>query len=211
MDLKTLLGEELMQQVEPKLKEAGYVLVPTSRMAQIKKDAEEAASAQIKTLQDQIDAHVALIENLKEKAQAGENVAKQLEDAQKQAADSRAKYNEDLIQMEKLSEVKLALLAAEAKPHLIKAMLMEMDMSKIVKVNDKFIGIEDQIEQLKNGAFKDDFGKVRLSGSPPEFGSPQDEVNPWIKGKHYSVYQQSILIKTDPAKASKMMKIAGVE
>ena len=178
--LKELLGEELVTAI-------GEItdidkIVSTDKGEYVPRDVMNKEVDKHKTnLQAEIDSLTTQLETRTKDLAELEKTAADGKEAQAKITELTEKYKgqdeahqKDMLKVRMEADIKLALVEAGAKPHLVKAMMLEIDTEQIRENNGKFEGIDTQVTALKEGDFKEDFGQVRLSGKPPIDGKPPD-------------------------------------
>lgn len=183
MDLKKLLGEELFNQVQLKLKEAeGDVkllvndgnYIPRERLNE-KTEKITLLEGQLEESKKQIAERDNQLEQLKNDSQAGEQLKSRITELETQNKKTAEEYEDKIKQQDEEYQTKLekqkfdsalelALRDGKAKnPKAVKALL---DTEKIKLDGDKLLGFEDQLKTLKE---KDSylFGQEKIKGKPP--------------------------------------------
>ena len=206
-ELKELLGEELVNQIAEKVDiekiksvdKGEYV--PRDVMNKEVEKHKSTLQAQVDELTKQLEDRAKDLTELEKKAKAGEDAAAQITEMTKKYEEQDTKTKATMEKIKKEADAKIALIDAKAPKHLIKAMLMELDFDKVQDVNGKWVGLDEQIQALKESEFKNDFGRTYVSGDAPAPGSEPDQnkvKNPFVKGENFSLFEQSKLKKEDP-------------
>lgn len=212
MDYKELFGEETGPVVEKVIKEKELVLIEKKSgdwMPREKFNAEqEKLKSQITTLEEKVTERDQNIVDLTEKAQKGENLTEELETLKTQGEDAKKKYTTDLRDQRLDAEIKLSLVQAGAKHPEILVSLVNKDAVTDSTDGKSFIGIKEQVDAMKEGDYKDQFEEILLEGDTPLEGDLSKIKNPWMP-ENYSVFEQSLLLKKDPALAARLRKEAG--
>ena len=186
MDLKKLLGEELFNQVQAKLKEAeGDVkllvndgnYIPRERLNE-KTEKITLLEGQLEESKNQLAERDNQLEQLKNDSQASEQLKARITELESQNKKTKKEYEARINQQDEEFQTKLeqqkfdsalelALRDAEAKnPKAVKALL---DTEKIKLDGDKLLGFEDQLKALKeNDSYL--FGQEKIQGKPPTGG-----------------------------------------
>ncbi len=223
MDLIELLGEELFNQVQEKLKEAEGDIkllvndgsyIPREKLNE-KTTKVELLEGQLEDVKTQLTERDTQLEQLKNDTQASEELKGRIteleEQNKKQKEESETKINQQNEEFQsKLEEQKfnsaidLALINAKAKnPKAVKPLL---NLEKIKLDGDSLLGFKDQIEALKESDSYL-FGEDNLSGKKPGDGNPplpdDTKKNPWSK-EHFNLTEQGRMLKKDPELAKRL-------
>jgi chromosome segregation ATPase len=180
MGLKDLLGEELYQQVQEQLEEDTDLIVndgnyiPREKLNE-KNDKIEMLEGQLDDVKGQVNERDTQLEQLKNDTQASEELKSRIEELEAQNQEQKEEYENKIQQQEEEyqnkieqqnfeNSLELALRDAQAKnPQAVKALL---DTEEIKFDGDKLLGLEDQIESLKeNESYL--FGEEQIIGNSP--------------------------------------------
>lgn len=169
--LKELLGEELYKSVMEKLGETKLLVDDNSY---VKKDDPNYIPRSV--LNEQKNKFEKLIEerdkdliDLKDKVGKGEGAAEKLSDMMIKHEAATTQFKEDLKTAKINAQVEIELIKALAiHPDLLKS---KIDPTKVIEISDGvFSGIAEQIKLLKEGVYKDQFGRIELDGAgDPDF------------------------------------------
>ena len=223
MDLKELLGEELYNQVQAKLKEAEGDIkllvndgsyIPREKLNE-KTTRVELLEGQLEDAKNQLTERDTQLEQLKNDTQASDQLKAMIAELEIKNKTAKKEYESKIIQQEeehqtKLEEQKfdtaleLALRDAAAKnPKAVKALL---DKEKLKLDGETLLGLEDQFKTLRESdAYL--FGEDNLSGTKPGEGNPllpdDAKKNPWSKD-HFNLTEQGRIMKKDPELAKRL-------
>lgn len=129
-----------------------------------------------------------------------------IEQLKKDNKTAAEKYEEDLKELKLTTAIKLAL-SGKAQDETIVASLI--DKTKLVVMDDKILGLDEQVETLKKDKaflFKSDQIKP---GYDPKGGKPPVGSNPFAKDT-FNLTEQGKLMKENPAQAKEMAAAAGI-
>lgn len=148
------------------------------------------------------------LEQLKAAAGASEELKKQIETLQAENKKASEEWQAKMTQIQLDFAIEKALTAAKAKN--AKAVKALLDMEKVKLDGDKLLGLDDQLKALQQSDpyLFGDSGKVGSGTNPPGAGDP--EVNPWKK-ETWNLTKQGEVLRSDPAKATRMKAEAGVK
>lgn len=223
MDLKTLLGEELFEQVQTKLNEAESDVkllvndgsyIPREKLNE-RTEKISLLESQLKETKTQLTERDTQLEQLKNDSQASEELKvriTELETKNKTSAEeyeTKIKQQDDefkakLKQQKFNSALELSLRDAKAKnPKAVKALL---DTEKIKLDGESLFGFKDQIEALqKSDSYL--FGENTVTGTKPGEGNPpvfgDVKKNPWSK-EYFNLTEQGKILRKDPELAKKL-------
>ncbi len=227
MDLKELLGEELFNQVQAKLKEAkGDVkllvndgnYIPRERLNE-KTEKITLLEGQLEESKKQLTERDNQLEQLKNDSQASEQLKVRITELETQNKKTAEEYEDKIKQQDddykaKLekqkfdSALELALRDGKAKnPKAVKALL---DTEKIKLDGESLLGFEDQLKVLRES---DPylFGEDNISGKKPGEGNPlpPDDIkkNPWSR-EHFNLTEQGKILRKDPELAKRLQSQA---
>jgi hypothetical protein len=145
-DLKELLGEELYEQVKPKLSD-NHVLIDKKEGEWLPKDKFNTVNDDNKELKKQLKDRDDQLKDLGEKAKGNDDLTKQIEDLK---ADNKKVADEYQAQLDKQAfdhTLEKSLTGAKAKnPKAVKALL---DTEKIKLDGESLLGLDDQLKSLK--------------------------------------------------------------
>lgn len=214
VDLKELLGEELLNQVLAKLGDKHKIAVvsdgnwiPKDKFNEVneaKKQAEEALKERDKQLAD-----------LKKAAEGNEELRKQIEELQQQNKTAAEQYEAKLRDMAVTTAIKLAVAGNAHDPDLV-ASLMDKSKIEIDENGNVKAGLDDQIKALRESkAFlfiqKNDGSGAKFKGAKPIEGSDKDsgggQKNPWSK-EHFNLTEQGRILRENPELAKQLMAAA---
>lgn len=147
------------------------------------------------------------LEQLKNAAGASEELKKQIEELQEANKKAAEEWQAKFAKMQLDFAIEKALTAAKAKN--IKAVKALLDMEKVKLDGDKLLGLDDQLEAIKES---DPylFGDTKVGGGTNPAGAGNPEVNPWKK-ETWNLTMQGKILREDPAKAARMKAEAGVK
>ena len=179
MDLKKLLGEELFEQVEAKLKEVDGEDVELFIASEndgdfVRRNRLNEESDKVKELRSQLQDYDTQIEELKKHADASSELQdkiKEIQDAKKEEVES---LNNKLRQKTLDNEVEKELIKRKARnPKAVKA-LLDNDTIKLEE-DDSIIGLSEQLDKLQESddyLFESDDKKKKKAGE--DFSKGQD-------------------------------------
>jgi len=179
MDLKKLLGEELFEQVEAKLKEVDDKDVELFIASEndgdfVRRNRLNEESDKVKELRSQLQDYDTQIEELKKHADASSELQdkiKEIQDAKKEEVES---LNNKLRQKTLDNEVEKELIKRKARnPKAVKA-LLDNDTIKLEE-DDSIIGLSEQLDKLQESddyLFESDDKKKKKAGE--DFSKGQD-------------------------------------
>lgn len=181
-ELKTSLGEELVKQIEEKIKPlelknivstANGEYVPRQTMNDEIEKKTSKLGKEIEGLNAQIEQGAKDLKSIQKKLEAGEVTAEKAKALQLEIAGMQEKSDE--LSKTHTSEMLLVKKKAEAKVELGKAGAVHPDMiissglidfEKVLEIaNGKYAGLSEQIKALKEGDYKDQFGEINIDGS----------------------------------------------
>lgn len=182
MDLKQILGDDLFKAVTEKLgdkyriflhEKDAKVIVDDGKM--IPKERFDQVNEQRKALDEQIKAITKQLDELKGKAGESEELKKQIQAFQEQYQATQKEFEARLKQQDFDFRLDRALREKyQAKSS--KSVKAELDLAKISLDGENFIGLEEQIKNLKT-AQPWQFGVEKITGNPPkDTPGPIDEV-----------------------------------
>ena len=227
MDLKELLGEELFNQVQAKLKEAeGDVkllvndgnYIPRERLNE-KTEKITLLEGQLEESKKQLTERDNQLEQLKNDSQASEQLKSRITELETQNKKTAEEYEDKIKQQDEEFQTKLekqkfdsalelALRDGKAKnPKAVKALL---DTEKIKLDGESLLGFEDQLKVLRES---DPylFGEDNISGKKPGEGNPlpPDDIkkNPWSR-EHFNLTEQGKILRKDPELAKRLQSQA---
>ena len=179
MDLKKLLGEELFEQVEAKLKEVDDKDVELFIASEndgdfVRRNRLNEESDKVKELRSQLQDYDTQIEELKKHADASSELQdkiKEIQDAKKEEVES---LNNKLRQKTLDNEVEKELIKRKARnPKAVKA-LLDNDTIKLEE-DDSIIGLSEQLDKLQES---DDYlfesGDKKKKKAGDDFSKEQD-------------------------------------
>jgi hypothetical protein len=148
------------------------------------------------------------LEQLKAAAGANEELKKQIETLQAENKKASEEWQAKMAQIQLDFAIEKALTAAKAKN--VKAVKALLDLEKVKLDGEQLLGLDDQLKTLKetDPYLFGDSGKVGSGTNPPGAGDP--EVNPWKK-ETWNLTKQGEVLRSDPAKATRMKAEAGVK
>jgi len=179
MDLKKLLGEELFEQVEAKLKEVDDKDVELFIASEndgdfVRRNRLNEESDKVKELRSQLQDYDTQIEELKKHADTSSELQdkiKEIQDAKKEEVES---LNNKLRQKTLDNEVEKELIKRKARnPKAVKA-LLDNDTIKLEE-DDSIIGLSEQLDKLQESddyLFESDDKKKKKAGE--DFSKGQD-------------------------------------
>ena len=179
MDLKKLLGEELFEQVEAKLKEVDDKDVELFIASEndgdfVRRNRLNEESDKVKELRSQLQDYDTQIEELKKHADASSELQdkiKEIQDAKKEEVES---LNNKLRQKTLDNELEKELIKRKARnPKAVKA-LLDNDTIKLEE-DDSIIGLSEQLDKLQESddyLFESDDKKKKKAGD--DFSKEQD-------------------------------------
>jgi len=180
MDLKKLLGEELFEQVEAKLKEVDDKDVELFIASEndgdfVRRNRLNEESDKVKELRSQLQDYDTQIEDLKKHADASSELQdkiKEIQDAKKEEVES---LNNKLRQKTLDNEVEKELIKRKARnPKAVKA-LLDNDTIKLEE-DDSIIGLSEQLDKLQESddyLFESDEAKKKKKAGE-DFSKEQD-------------------------------------
>ncbi len=213
MDLKELLGEELLNQVLAKLGDKHKIAVvsdgnwiPKDKFNEVneaKKQAEEALKERDKQLAD-----------LKKAAEGNEELQKQIETLQAENKAKEQEYQGRLRDMAITTAIKLAVAGEAHDPDLV-VNLIDKSKVEVDEQGNVKAGLEDQIKSLRESkAFlfvqKGDGGAKFKGAKPPEGSDKGDkggQKNPWSK-EHFNLTEQGRILRENPELAKQLKAAA---
>lgn len=145
-DLKELLGEELYEQVKPKLND-NHVLIDKKEGSWLPKDKFDSKNQEVKDLKDQIKERDTQLEGLKEKAKGNEALTAQIDELKQQNETTKNEYQQKLDQQAFDHTLDKSLTGAKAKN--AKAVKGLLDTEKMKLDGESIIGLDDQLKSLK--------------------------------------------------------------
>ena len=181
MDLKELLGEELFEQVEAKLKEVDDKDVELFIASEndgdfVRRNRLNEESDKVKELRSQLQDYDTQIEELKKHADASSELQdkiKEIQDAKKEEVES---LNNKLRQKTLDNEVEKELIKRKARnPKAVKA-LLDNDTIKLEE-DDSVIGLSEQLDKLQESddyLFENDEAKKKKKKAGEDFSKEQD-------------------------------------
>lgn len=191
MSLKKLLGEELYKQVMERLDDDTELIVndgsylPREKLNE-KTDKIEMLEKQLEDAKGQISERDKQLEQLKNDSQASDELKKRIEELESQNKQTAEEYESQIKQQEKEYQqeleqqkfnnaLEIALRDADAKN--VKAVKSLLDTENIKIDGDKLLGLEDQLNTLKeNDSYL--FGKESLKGQEPNKSGGNPEPKP---------------------------------
>lgn len=206
--LKELLGEELFNQVKAKLGDTKLIIDDGSF---IRKDSgdfvpRERLNELNNKHKTELDERDKKLTELQAAVKDNEGATKLVEDMQK-ANETLKTQNENLAKenelIQKKGAVKDALVKAKCKfPDLF---LPRFDYDNVKNVNGKWIGIDDQINILKDETdYKDAFGEIKITGDDPSGNNHDSPLNK--KFSEMSLSEKAILKRENPQKYDEMRR-----
>jgi hypothetical protein len=202
-DLKELLGEELHEQVKPKLGD-NHLLIDKSEGEWLPKDRFNEKNDEVKDLKKQLKDRDAQLDDLKTKAAGNEELTKQINDLTEQNKTTAQEYQDKLDKQAFDFALERSLSKEKAKnPKAVKALL---DTESIKLDGDKLLGLEDQLKELKESdAYL--FGEGNKLGGrdpvPPKGGGGEPQKNPFKPGE-INLTEQGRILREDPELAEKL-------
>lgn len=167
--LQELLGEELWKQVAPKLEGKEYFFaegkdfIPISKFNEVN-DAKKEAEKQLQERDKQLDA-------LEKSAKGNEDLTKQINDLKEANTKAQEEYNSKVLEIQKSYELDKVLTSSGARnSSALKGML---DLSKCEFKEGKYIGLDEQIAQVKK-----DNEWLFTSSVPQSSGAEHGKSNP---------------------------------
>ena len=166
---------------------------------------------EIEALESQLDEREDQIKQLKEDTQATEELKAKIEDLEKQNKKDRDKLEKEKEQIRKESAIEIALTDHNARN--LDAAKALLDMDKIKVDGDEVLGLEDQLEGIKEEndflfeVEEDDDPTPDTSGGEFEGGSVTPENNPF-KDDNLDLQKQGELVKNHPNRARDLIKEA---
>lgn len=162
---------------------------------------------QTSELKTQLEERDKQLKELKEKAQGSEELSEKIAELEKENEQARKEYETKMSELKKNTAIDIKLKDARAKN--IKAVKALLDLNKISLDGENLIGIDEQLETLKE---KESylFGEDKLiGGEPNKGGTPTPEVNknPFSK-EHFNLTEQGRLFREDPELAKKLKELA---
>jgi DNA repair exonuclease SbcCD ATPase subunit len=184
--LKKLIGEELYNQIAPKLggktlllqeKEGDYI--PKQRFDEVNSKKSE-LEKEINTAKEKLTKLQTDFDSLKNEKDSGKTeVEKQLADLTKQLTDLKSANDlkdKELLLQKKQTAIKEALTEAKANPKYLQLLTKEFDVDKIeFDESGKLKGIAELIKPVQEN-FKDLFGEKKLTGNNHTPGSNNEET-----------------------------------
>ena len=143
--LKELLGEELFGQVKEKLGDEDYFFakgkdfIPKSRMDEI--------NEQNKDFKEQLEARDKQLNKLSKEAEKGGELAEQIETLKRENEQTKSEYENKLVATKKENTLTNSLKDSGARN--IKAVKALLDEESIKYEDDKLVGIEEQLKNIK--------------------------------------------------------------
>lgn len=204
--LKQLLGDLYTEEIAAKIGDKELAVVNDgSWLPRAKLNEKE---QEIRELRRQLEARDTQLKDLEGKAAGNEELKKALNEAQEANKKAAEEWEARAAQMRRNFALEKALM--EAKARNAKAVMALLDMEKITLDGDKLLGLNEQLEALKES-------DAYLFGEPAKVGdgtNPADigdnELNPW-KPDTFNLTEQGRILKTDPAKAVRMKAAAGIK
>ena len=161
-------------------------------------------NGQLKKAKETITERDGQIEKLK-----GVDTTKLTETIEQLKKDNKAaaeKYEDDLKELKLTTAIKLAL-SGKAQDETIVASLI--DKTKLVVMDDKILGLDEQVETLKKEkAFLFKSEQIK-PGYDPKGGTPPTGSNPFAKDT-FNLTEQGKLMKENPVQAKEMAAAAGI-
>ena len=147
MELKELLGEELFEQVQEKVKEAeGDIKLMVNDGNFVPRDRLNEKNEELEQLKEQLKERDNQIEQLKKDTNASEELQQKIEELQEQNKQTQEELEQKLQQQKLDAEVEKTLLKKNARnPQAVKALL---DLENVKVDGDEVKGLDPQIEQL---------------------------------------------------------------
>jgi hypothetical protein len=188
MDFKEILGEDILIELGDnahkvikalegaKLIRDDGTLVPKTDYIPRKVYNEDKAK-----LQTQLEERTTDLKALEEKLKGSEGAGEKIQELTQKYANADKTWKEQAADLKKTHAIELALMKNKAKhPELLKTLI---DKTKLVEVKDgEFAGIDEQINLLKEGSYKDQFGEIIIDGQLPTDSkekparTPRDEL-----------------------------------
>lgn len=167
--LQELLGDELWKQVAPKLEGKDYFFaegkdfIPISKFNEVN-DAKKEAEKQLQERDKQLD-------TLQKSAKGNEELTKQINDLKEANTKAQEEYNAKVLEIQKSYELDKVLTSSGARnSSALKGML---DLSKCEFKEGKYIGLDEQIAQVKK-----DNEWLFTSSVPQSSGAEHGKGNP---------------------------------
>jgi len=179
MDLKELLGEELFEQVNTKLKEVDDKDVELFIASEndgdfVRRNRLNEESDKVKELRSQLQDYDTQIEDLKKHADASSELQDKIKEIQKAKKEEVETLNNKLRQKTLDNEVEKELIKRKARnPKAVKA-LLDNDTIKLEE-DDSVIGLSEQLDKLQESddyLFESDEAKKKKAGE--DFSKEQD-------------------------------------
>lgn len=195
------LDEEIAKKILEAYKEAiKDKYVPIERFNEVNEEKKE--------LKNQLEDRDKQLQELKVKAAGNEELTAKITELEELNKQTKEEYENKIAALRKETAIELALKDAKAKN--IKAVKALLDLEKISLDGDKIIGLDEQLEGLKES---DPylFGQDKLSGRDPK--PPTDPVpneykkNPWSK-EHFNLTEQGRIYRENPELAAKLKAAA---
>ena len=178
MDFKEILGEDILTELGEnadklikvldgaKLIKDDGTLVPKQDFIPRRVYNEDKAK-----LQTQLEERTVDLKALEEKLKGSEGAGEKIQELTRKYADADKTWKESAVDLKKTHAIELSLMKAKAKhPELLKTLI---DKDKLVEIKDgEFAGIDEQINLLKEGSYKDQFGEIIIDGPQPPDGGP---------------------------------------
>lgn len=195
------LDEEIAKKILEAYKEAiKDKYVPIERFNEVNEEKKE--------LKNQLEDRDKQLQELKVKAAGNEELTAKITELEELNKQTKEEYENKIAALRKETAIELALKDAKAKN--IKAVKALLDLEKISLDGDKIIGLDEQLEGLKES---DPylFGQDKLSGRDPK--PPTDPVpdiykkNPFSK-EFFNLTEQGRIYRENPELAAKLKAAA---
>lgn len=171
MDVQEILGDLYTDEIKAKIGDTKLIIDDGTFVSKADYLPRKVYNEDKAKLTQQLSDRTKELDGLKDKLKDSEGAAKIIDELQaKQKADDEV--HKTALKLSRVTAaVEIALIKAQAiHPNLVKGLIK---MDQITALEDgTFHGIDAQIEALKTGDYKDQFGEVRVSGAPPGDSDP---------------------------------------
>lgn len=196
MGLEEEVAQKVLKAYQESIKDK---YIPIARFNEVNEEKKE--------LKTQLEERDEQLKELKEKAQDSEELSEKIAELEEQNKQAKEEYETKMAELKKNTAIDIKLKDARAKN--IKAVKALLDLEKISLDGENLIGIDEQLETLKE---KESylFGEDKLiGGEPNKGGTPTPEVNknPFSK-EHFNLTEQGRLFREDPELAKKLKELA---
>jgi len=183
-EIKKLLGDDLFNQVKEKLGDKELIIKTDNLIDKSTGDYIPRAVLNKEKQEQKEKYEAALAQNkkdlaeLEKSAKDGKDALAKITEIQDKHAETEKQLKAGFERSKKESAIELGLFKAGAGDF-TELLLPQFDIEKVIDVNGKYAGIDEQIKAIKEGKYKNLFGKTVITGKPPVV----DVNNPETKTK----------------------------